>query len=326
MFQHVVAAVDKAYGDFSILWRHPTGSDIGVFSSISEQVQMVKEAQAHRFIKTTEDDRTVRQEVTTDRLVAEVPESQRQQTDVKHRYAHVEATKLEPSDHRHSSKHCYAHVEAMKLEPSEQRHSPQQPLSYVNNKARSAGVRDQPVLNRISNQLNAVKADKREVRQVYKEESSTVMSPQKLSTDGHLSKLKKSKDRERSQAVGQSESDVKSRVSKREKQKSSGTTNDIQKLVVEPTAENLEAKPKKPSRSRHEKKVHSCSSTNFHPSDTKLADHKVKSVTVRPADEGQTLLGGRSSSVHDNGYQKSCETRSDDEIRREVLHSFDEVH
>ena len=305
MFQHVVAAVDKAYGDFSILWRHPTGSDIGVFSSISEQVQMVKEAQAHRFIKTTEDDRTVRQEVTTDRLVAEVPESQRQQTDVKHHYAHVEAMKLEPSKHQHS---------------------PQQPLSHVNNKARSAGVRDQPVLNRISNQLNAVKADKREVRQVYKEESSTVMSPPKLSTDGHLSKLKKSKHRERSQAVGQSESDIKSRVSKREKQKSSGTTNDIQKLVVDPTAENLEAKPKKLSRSRHEKKVHSCSSTNFHPSDTKLADHKVKSVIVRPADEGQILLGGRSSSVHDNSYQKSCETRSDDEIRREVLHSFDEVH
>jgi len=256
---------------------------------------MANEARSHLFIKSIENSGTTHQKVPVNTLPADVPKSQRWQT----------------NDGRN--------VEAVRPELNERQCSPRQSPSHICKKSQSEKVRHR---NGIYHHPNTVKADKQEVKQVSNEELSTVASAQRLSRDDHLSKSSKSTDKHRSQAVSQNDSDIKKE--KRKKEKNRGTTSDVQQqlLLVKPTAENSETKLKNSSSSRHKKKVASHSNKEYHPSDN---DRRLKSVIVKPADESQNGSGGRNLSVHDISCKKSSRTMSDNEIKRIVLHSFDEV-
>jgi len=255
MFQHIVAVVDKAYSDLNIPLGCSSGFNVDVFGSISEQVRMVKEAQSHLF-KASEDDGSAHENVTADNTLAENRDSERQHIDDKRHGERVEAVKTE----HHSS--------------------PQRPPSRVD-KSKSQKVQHRSRM--IYNHANAVKADEQEVKRVSKEESMTVMSTQKLH------KSNSTQEKHRSEAASLHEHDTKSDVSKTEKHKKSGTTNDVQQqsMVKKSTAV------------------------------------KVKSVIVKPADVAHTH---RNSSVHNGSCQKSSGPKSDDDVSRRVLCSFDEVH
>jgi len=108
----------------------------------------------------------------------------------------------------------------------------------------------------------------------------------RASKEEKSSKSKTSQEKQRSEAVSRSEPDTKS---KPEKQKKYGTTNDIQQQLV----------VKKPTAA------------------------KIKSVIVKPADEAQNH---RNSSAHNSGCRKSSDPKSNGDVSRRVVCSFNEVH
>jgi len=308
MLRHnIAAAVDKAYSDFNILSRRPAGFDINVFSSIGEQVRMANEARSHLFITPGEDD------VTTDALPAEIQESQ----------------SLQRNDDLQSK----SGGKIDKQEPRERHYSPHPPRSRVDNKSKAQRNRDRPEIKRIDNQPSDVGADKQEVKQMSKTDSSAVVSAQKLSRDDHVSKLSKSAVKQRSQALDQN--DIKSDVSKSKRDKKSGVRTDVQQQLVvgKLSAGNSETKLKESSESRREKKVQSHSNTRSHSSGMKSDDRKVKSVITRPSAKAQVgSTVGRNLSGDDNGCQQnpgakfqSLSPKDDGEVSRKVVLSFDEV-
>ena len=301
----IAAAVDKAYSDFNIASRCLTGFDVDVFGSIGEQVRMANEARSHLFIRPTEADRSALQKVTTDALPAEI---QGQKNDDEPRNDRSKVDKQEPRER------CY---------------SPRQPLSRVDRKSKSQRVRGQSGIKRIDNLMVEVDtgANKREVKVASKADPSTVVSTQGLSRDDHPSKMK-STEKQILQVSGRNECDLKSDMSKRERDKKAGTSTDVQqqRAVENTSAGNSENKVKKLSERRYKKKVASYSNTESCQSSTKSDDHKVKSVISRPSDKVKAGSGGRKLPGDGDGFQKSPVTVSADEITRMVQRSFDEVH
>jgi len=262
---------------------------------------MAQEARSHLYIKPSEDDKSVHQNATADVQPAEVAELQRLQTD--------------------DQDGGYA-VEAVKPELRERRCFDEQSPSHVDKKYTSRKHHDRREVNRIHYQHDAARAGQQEANQTSKEKPSTVVSSQNLSSDDHLSKLKKSKDKEMTRA----ETSGSPGVSRREKHKKSRNTTDIQQWAREkPTAEGSETNLKKLSRSKHETEVPSHRSSESRPSNVKSTDHKVKSITVKPSDRIKTETAGRNSSSVGSSCPKSSGTKSDEEISRIILNSFDEV-
>ena len=263
---------------------------------------MAQEARSHLFIKLSEDNGSVPQNATVDILPTE---SQTGQTD----------------DRDQSEV-----VNVIRPELRERHYSAGQSPSRADSTYRSRKQLDRPGVNRSPYQPDAVRADKHEAKQVSIEKPSAVVSVQKQSSDNCTSKSNNSKDKRQTQAASVNETSGSPDVSMREKHKKSRTTTDVKQLVTEKlTAGVLENDIKKSSRSRHETKGWSHGSSESRPSDMRLDDHKVKSVVCKPPDKTKTGVAGRNSSCIGNSSQKSLGLKSDDEITRVILSSFDEV-
>ena len=288
-FQHIVTVVDKAYGDEDILMGCPGGFHLGVFHSISDQIQMTNAARAHLFLKPSDNEENVLQKAT-----AKTTESQEMQRPL--------------ADDQHRSE-C-----AVKPELWDRQFSTLQPLPHVDKKSESQTVQDSPRLNK-SHKPDTTMPDKQKVKTTSKEKSSSEVLVRKLSADNHRSKPGVKSNRP--QSTVQTESDVKLDVPRREQQQKSRPTGDVQQqlAVDKSTAESSGVKLKKSSLSKHKKKVQNHSSTQSQLSSMKSADHEVKSVVVRPADEAKS----------DNSCQNGSGSKSDDKVARKVTHSFDEV-
>jgi len=307
LYRNTLSVVaDSAYSDLHILSGRSTGLRANVFSSISEQVNEVKEARSHLF-KPSENDKNAVQNATADVPAAEVHESPTQQADNEDKSENVQVVKPELSELRH-------------------RHSPHQTPSPADKRYKTHKDRVKPEINRTHNEPHA---EKQEIKQMPKDKLHTSAAAQKQpSDDVHAPRSKKSESKHRSHAAGRDEQSEKSDTSKREKQKKSETTAEAQQPVVadKHTAENSESRLKKSSGSRQEPKEQSHSNKESRVSEAKTASHKVKSVAVQPVEKARSEFPRKiSSSSEGNGRHRSAEAKSAEEITSMVLHSFDEV-